>query len=124
MVLFVVMTIIVLREEWRSWDLSESDDDYSARDLVDLRSGLTHGMVREDHKFFGNDSNIESSTGKSAGRGFGGNRGCRGMLGENYEESLEDDSSLASSLLFIRGSSGPAWTRASVLSWNCFLIPG
>lgn len=40
------MTIIVLHEEWRSWDLSESDDDHSARGLVDIRPGRTHGMVR------------------------------------------------------------------------------
>ena len=120
----MVMTIIVLQEELRSWDLSESDDDYSARDLVDLRSRWTHGMVREDHRFFDNNSNIKSSTGKSAGRSFGGNRGCRGMLGENYEESLENDSPVASSLLFIRGSSGPAWTRASVRSRHSFSIAG
>lgn len=31
----------------------------------------------------------------------GGNRGCRGMLGENYEDSLEDDSSVEGPLLLV-----------------------
>lgn len=30
-----------------------------------------------------------------------GNRGCRGMLGENYEDSLEDDSSVEGPLLLV-----------------------